>query len=281
MNGGCLVRRSGEFGGDCPSFHKLNFAVEAGPYTIMKLSTRAHCYTVFFCLLCMGLRAQHLSGDAIADSAYGDALRSYHSYLAPEAALYKGPQYLIYSPLMKSGHPYFSDSIRTGTVRYGGIVFSDQRLLYDEVYGQVVISDPLGIFKIALLSERVDSFTVEDHSFIRMTDSLNPSAPAVGFYEQLYRGRISLLKREKKTILEDASSVEEGVRNYIVTAVSYYIRKGKSYYSVNTMAGLMAATKDRDREAKRFIRSHKLSMRKNKENTLIQVAAWYDGLNHQ
>jgi hypothetical protein len=247
----------------------------------MKLSTGAYCFSILFCLLCMGLKAQHLSGDAIADSAYGDALKNYHSYLAPEPALYRGPQYLPYHYLLKSGHPYFSDSVRTGTIRYAGIVYSDQRLLYDEVYGQVVITDPYGAFKIGLLSERIDSFTIEDHSFIRMTDSLNPSAPAVGFYEQLYRGRISLLKREKKTIQEDASLVDEGVRKYIVSGVSYYIRNGKTWYPVNTARGLMAATKDRGREVKRFIRSHKLSMRRDKENTLIQVAAWYDGLNHQ
>ncbi|WP_431210921.1 hypothetical protein ACQ86N_33975 [Puia sp. P3] len=229
----------------------------------------------------MGVKAQHFSGDAIADSALGEALRNYHSYLAPEPALFRGPEYLIYTYLLKTGHPYFSDSVRTGTIRYAGIVYHDQRILYDEVYGQVVITDPYGAFKISLLSERIDSFTIEDHSFIRMTDSLNPSAPAVGFYEQLYRGRISLLKREKKAILEDASLVEEGVRKYIATAVSYYILKGKTYHPVNTKAGLAAAMKDRSREMKKFIRSHRLSMRKDKENTLIQVTAWYDGLNNQ
>ncbi|MBS1601050.1 MAG: hypothetical protein JST42_00180 [Bacteroidetes bacterium] len=247
----------------------------------MKLLTGAYCLSILFCLLCTGLKAQHLSGDAIADSAYGVALKYYHSYLAPEPALFRGPEYLVYSHLLKSGHPYFSDSVRTGTIRYAGIVYRDQRLLFDEVYGQVVIGDPYGGFRIALLSERIDSFTVEDHSFIRMTDSLNPSAPAVGFYEQLYRGRISLLKREKKVMLEDASIVEEGVRRYIATTVSYYIRNGRTYYAVNTTRGLMAAMKDRGREVKRFIRSHRLSMRKDKENTLIQVAAWYGGLNHQ
>lgn len=281
MNEGCSGRRKKELGGDCGSFHILNLAILAGPYTVMKLSTRASCFSILFCLLCMGVKAQHWSGDAIADSAYGDALKNYHAYLAPEPGLFRGPEYLIYSYLLKSGHPYFSDSVRTGTIRYGGIVYGDQHLLYDEVYGKVVITDPYGAFKIGLLSERIDSFTVEDHSFVRMTDSLNPSAPAVGFYEQLYRGGISLLKREKKVILEDATLVEEGVRKYIATSVSYYILKGKTYYSVNTTRGLLAATKDRGREVKRFIRSHRLSMRKDKENTLIQVAAWYDGPTHQ
>lgn len=229
----------------------------------------------------MGLRAQRPSGDPVADTAYADALMKYHSYLNPEPALYRGPEYQNYIRLLKEGHPYFgSDSMQTGTIRYGGVVFSDRRLYYDLVYDEVVIDDPYKIYKIALLSERIDSFTVGNHRFIRLTDSLNRSMPAVGFYEQLQEGRAILLKKEKKVINEELT-LEEGVTRYIVSMVSYYLRKGNTYYPVNNTASLLAAMKDRAREAKRFIRTNRLSMRKDKENTLQRVIAWYNGLNLQ
>jgi hypothetical protein len=49
---------------------------------------------------------------------------------------------------------------------------------------------------------------------------------------------------------------------------------------VNNARSLSHALKDRSRDLKKFIRSHKLSMRKQREFTLIKVAAWYDNLAH-
>jgi hypothetical protein len=235
--------------------------------------------------MCIGLslrtQAQPAARDtSIGGSAYGFALRQYHDYLDPEPNLYRGGQYAEYGFLLKEGHPFFGeDRLRKGTVVYNGILYENVSLLYDEILDQPVIPDPLKAFKIALISPQVGSFTIEDHSFIRLSDSLNRSQPANGFYEQLYKGHVSLLKRERKTIQEDLSNPAEGIRRFIDVHVSYYHRRGDEYYPVNNKGSLLYALKDKSREARKFMRQNHLNVRKDKENTLVKVVAWYDGLN--
>jgi hypothetical protein len=235
--------------------------------------------------MCIGLnlrtQAQPAARDtSIGPSAYGLALRQYHDYLDPEPNLYRGGQYAEYSFLLKEGHPFFGeDRWRKGTAMYNGILYENVSLLYDEVLDMLVMPDPLKVFKIILIPSEVGSFTIEDHSFVRLSDSLNPSQPGNGFYEQLYKGHISLLKREKKTIQEDVSNPAEGIRRYIEVHVSYYLKRGNEYYSVNNKGSLLYALKDKNREAKKFIRQNHLNVRKDKENALVKVVTWYDGLN--
>src|ERR1700722_19719329 len=153
----------------------------------MRLLFKTTCTFLFICIvLCLKIQAQPSPQDtSINDSAYGLALRQYHAYLDPEPNLYRGGQYAEYSFLLKEGHPFFGeDRLRKGTVVYNGIWYENVSLLYDEVLDQPVMPDPLKVFKIALITSQVDGFTIEDHSFIRLSDSLNRSQPANGFYEQ-------------------------------------------------------------------------------------------------
>jgi hypothetical protein len=216
----------------------------------------------------------------ISDSAYGLALRQYHTWLDPEPNLYRGGQYAEYGFLLKEGHPFFGeDRFHNGTVTYNGILYENVLLLFDEVLDVLVIPDPLKVFKISLIPAQVSAFTIGDHSFVRLSDSLNRSQPANGFYEQLYKGHVSLLKRERKTIQEDVSNPAEGIQRLIEVHVSYYFERGGEYYPVNNKGSLLYALKDKSREASKFMRHNHLKVRKNKENTLVKVVAWYDGLN--
>lgn len=238
-----------------------------------------------FPLICIVLILKTQGQSALQDSsingrAYGLALKQYHSYLDPEPNLYRGGQYAEYAFMLKEGHPYFGEErLRKGTVVYNGILYDNVLLLYDEVKDLLVIPDPLKVFKISLISYQVDSFTIEDHSFVRLNDSLNRSQPENGYYEQLYKGHVSLLKRERKIVQEDISNLAEGVRRFIEVHVSYYVKRGNEYYPVNNKSSLLYALKDKNKEARKFIRQNHLNLRKDKENTLVKVVTWYNGLN--
>jgi hypothetical protein len=237
---------------------------------------------LFICIvLSLTTQAQSVARDTSIDgSAYDLALKQYHAYLDPEPNLYRGSQYAEYGFLLKEGHPFFGeDRLRNGTVIYHGILYENVSLLFDEVLDLLVMPDPFKVFKISLINYEVDGFTIEDHSFVRLSDSLNHSQPGNGFYEQLYKGHISILKREKKTIQDDISNPAEGVRRLIYAQITYYLKRGNEYYSVNNKSSLLYAMKDKAREARKFMRQNHLNFRKDKENTLVKVAAWSDGLN--
>jgi hypothetical protein len=243
---------------------------------------KTSCAFLLICIvLCLRIQAQPVAQDtAMKDSAYGLALQQYHAWLDPEPNLYRGGQYAEYAFMLKEGHPYFGeDRLRNGTVVYNGILYAHVMLLYDEVKDWVILPDPAKVFKIVLIPYEVSSFTIEDHSFVGLRDSLNRSQPANGFYEQLYNGHISLLKKETKLVQEDISNLAEGVRRFIEVHVAYYVKRGNEYYPVNNKGSLLDALKDKNKEAKKFIRQNHLNFRKDKENALVKVVAWYDGLN--
>lgn len=232
---------------------------------------------LLLCCLYSSIQAQSTGKDSlITHDDYSTALEVYHHYLAPETRLYRGSQYAEYAYTLKDGHPYFDDGhLQKGTVFYDGILYENLMLLYDLVKEQVIINDAYDNYKLFLINDQLDRFTIQHHLFIHLRDSLTPSAPRRGFYEQLYEDRITLLKKERKLIREDLSSGK--VENFIDYSVFYYLKKGSVYYAVNNRQSLLNALNDRHKEIKKFIRKNGLSMRHDKENTLLRVAAWYDG----
>jgi len=246
----------------------------------MQLESKTICFLLLLCALsALGVDAQTSpKDDPMFDSASAIALRQYHSYVNPETQLYRGQQYVEYAYQIKTGHPYFEDSLIEGSLLYNGVLYRNVPLLYDVVIDQVVIKDPYSIWRIGLDRLHLDSFTVEDHRFIRLADSLNPTAPRNGFYEQLYRGRVRLLKRTSKTVQVEVPFAGQGFEKYTLTSISYYLKMGERYYPVNNERSLLSALKDKRGPAKKFMRSNHLRMRKDKQNTLLKVITWYDGL---
>lgn len=230
-----------------------------------------------------GIRAQSQfsQNDSVIESAaYNNAVNQYHAYLKPEPGLFRGKRYHEYAFQLMEGQPYFGDGKgHKGTALYDSVLYKDLMLWYDMVKDQVIIPSPFGAYKLYLINNKIECFTIEDHSFVRLSDSLNPTAPRNGFYEQLYKGRISLLKKNKKVLRDNLEL--SGVRQYIDSSLSYYIKKGDTYYSVHNKKSLSYALKDRSKELNKFIRQNKLSIRKDLEISLIKVSVWYDALTHQ
>jgi hypothetical protein len=233
-------------------------------------------------LIAPGIQGQPAARDSVAgEEGYSEAVSQYHTYLTPEANLFRGPEYVAYDRQLRDGHPYYGEnSRRMGSVYYNGIFYPRMLLLYDLVQDLVIINDPHNYFTIGLIGPLVDSFSLEAHFFLRLSDSLNPTAPRNGFYERLYQGRIIVLKKEKKRIEKDLSSGQY-VQLYVPPAdSSYYLKIGNTYYSVNNNKSLLYALKDKKKEARKFMRSNHLSMRNDRENTLLKVSAWYDTPDH-
>jgi hypothetical protein len=248
----------------------------------MKLRTKAfwliHLVCAFFTL---PGQAQSPVYDSLIQTSYDSAVSQYHAYMVPETHLFRGDEYVTYVQLLKEGYPYFGENRkRVGMVAYDKIIYKDVYLYYDLVTGQVVMNDLYNVFKIALIGPLIDSFSIENHFFIHLLDSLNPTAPRNGFYERLYNGHIELLKKEKKQIEEDLYTTDHVLKFIHGADSSYYLRIGSVYHAVNNNKSLQNVLNDKKKDLRKFIRAQHLSMRKDRENTLIKVTAWYDSLPH-
>ena len=245
-------------------------------------SARYFFFLLVSALTALRMEAQSsLKDNPISDSAYQVALRQYHTYIAPEVGLYRGTQYIDYDYTVQKGQPFFGpDSIRYGSVSYGGVSFDQVHMLYDLVRDQLVVLDPYNIYKISLFMDQVDSFTLDGQPFTRIRDTLAPYFLRASYSEPIYRGRLVLVKRERKFLQENLMLTPDNIRFFIDGSISYYIKKDGIYHAVNTKKELFDLLKDRRSEMKRLIRRSKLNWHRDKEQLLQSVAAWYDGANH-
>ncbi len=235
---------------------------------------------LLFSLYSIKILAQFSSSDSsLYQKSVSNAVGLYFASIGDQSGLLNGNQYVAYSFSFKEGgHPFFSkDSLATGSIVYNNVLYSDVQLLYDEVGDFLVFADR--IRRIKLLTERVTAFTLYNTNFIRIEkDSLNPMLISTGFYSLLYDGKITLLKKEIKAISEETVSATDGIVRFIRVKKYYYIKKNNNYYQVKRKKDLSEIFKDNKKEVQQFIKNNKLSFKKDRDNLLIKVSAFYDQL---
>lgn len=210
--------------------------------------------------------------------AVHQAVSSYHHYIDKQSRLYNGIEYVGYSPKIE-GIPYFQENTwQRGSIVYDGIAYDTVQMMYDIVKDRVVILHFNNFFRVALFSEKVTSFSLLGHHFIRIErDSLGKSPLATGFYDQLYTGPTSMLVRRTKFIEE---TVKETVERKFLEQDYYYLYKNGSYHIIRTQKGLFALLKEHAREIRQHLKKKKLKFRKDKENSILQAAIYNDSLNN-
>ncbi len=65
---------------------------------------------------------------------------------------------------------------------------------------QLVILNATKEFEIAIINNLVSEFKINNHSFIKITDSVHEYNPGLGFYELLYNGNASVLAKYYKEL---------------------------------------------------------------------------------
>lgn len=227
--------------------------------------------------------AQALSSDTSSYSvAVQNAINSYHTSLFPEPNLYNGSEYVDYAYTINEGIPFFiSPDFVTGTVTYNNILYNNVPLMYDLVKEEVVIRDAYGRNKITLHNERISDFTLLNHHFVKLTaDTLNSSVIRTGFYDLLYNGRTGVYKKQVKKILESIT-ISQGLRRTIDEQVAYFIRKDNKFYEVSGKKSVLRILKDKKKNIQQFIKKNRLNLRKQKDYSLTEIAAYYDELTNR
>jgi hypothetical protein len=230
-------------------------------------------------LACCAALAQDSATDSnFTAAAITHAVSSYHHYIDKQSRLYNGIEYFGHSPKIE-GIPYFQENTwQTGSIVYDGIRYDTVQMMYDLVKDRLVILHFNGFFRIALFSEKVKSFTLMDHHFVRIErDSLGHSPLVTGFYDQLYTGPTTVLARRSKFIEE---TVKEQLERKFTPQDQFYVYKGGSYHIIRTKSALLSLLKDHAKEVKQYLRKMKLTFRKDKENAILQAAIHYDSLNN-
>jgi len=206
-----------------------------------------------------------------------NAVEIYHQKIKNASGLYNGPEYEGYPFPFEEGSPWFAvnDSV-PGSVEYDGVLYQGIFMKYDELKDVIVIWKDNDA--IRLPGEKVSHFKLLDHSFTRIIkDNKGKNLVATGFYEQLYTGKIIVLKKTIKTIRE-RTDITDGILRTIDQKTYFYLQTARGYIPVNSKADLSEALQDHKNEIREFIDSNNLNFKKGPAGFLVKVAAYYDTL---
>lgn len=199
----------------------------------------------------------------------------YFDQVGDQSRLFNGSLYPGFDLTFQNGNAYFlTDKATKGSVVYDNIPYPNLFIFYEDYRQYLVVMDQA--YQLKLVNERVSSFTLAGHHFIYMfLDSLDKGLPSEGFYELLYSGKSKLLKYTTKKVRE-ILTVSEGLRRYMDETNDYYIWRLNSYVPVNSKRELLKIMYDHKKDIQRFIRKNDLDLKNDKDNALIQVAAYFD-----
>jgi hypothetical protein len=209
-------------------------------------------------------------------TAHSHTLEVYYNQLEDQSRLYNGSLYEGFNYTFREGSPYFLGNRATsiGSVEYDSMSFINVSLIYED-YRQKLVAVNQG-FRLQLINERVNSFTISGHYFVRVFPVPQyKGLPDNGFYELIYSGRSGVMKWTKKNMQEVISTADGSVW-YVYESDSYFIHTGNTWVYIRTKKDLLNILGDKRKEVQQFIKKNKLNYKKDKENTLSEVLGYYD-----
>jgi hypothetical protein len=193
---------------------------------------------------------------------------------AADAGLYNGTIYTGYDHHAQ-GYPFFlSDSLLIGSVYYAGVLYPDISLSYDMVQQIVIMQDKQKGFRFQLNTEQIRYFTLAGHRIIRLIpDSTAANAPAPGFYEQLYKGKATVLARHEKTV-KDIGKADENLSRYRQYD-TWYLEVNDHYYLIRNDRSLTAAFGAEGSRVRDLLRKNHIRFKKDPGVALAKAAEFY------
>jgi len=233
---------------------------------------------LFFLILSKMTDAQGLSNDSLKN--YPDltyAVHLYYTSAGENAHLYNGYEYMTPDRRIK-GDPYFlTEILMPANISYDGTHYQNIPAIYDMERDLVVINRLNQNFKISLISEKLDSFSLQNHTFIRVDrDSVHGVELMTGFYDKLYGGKSTVLVKRRKVVLDipEYNSFRVEYREQDV----YYVKFAGHYVVVNNKSSVLKLFRTKKSEIKSFLRKNKLKFKSDFGKTLVAASAYYDQL---
>jgi len=234
---------------------------------------------VFFIGYCLALPACALSQSSPADSAFlqqaiANISLTYKKETAENLHLYNGSEYMRHGHGVK-GFPFFqSAGMLKGDVFYDGNLYHDISMQYDLEEDNLVINDYSGNVFIRLVKEKVQYFIIDGHTFVPL--AAGGGLPLGGFYGLLQRGAVNAyVKKQKKMALSVNASDNDA--SYL-TLNTYYIEKQAVYFVVTGERAVLSLLNDKKDVLKKYIRSAKLSFKKDPDQFIARVTGYYNQL---
>jgi hypothetical protein len=199
----------------------------------------------------------------------------YNKSIRGQSRLYNGTEYRDYLS-RNDEHPYFGiDDWQYGIIYYDDEYYDSVAMFYDLSRDKVITEHLLSGGKIELIAEKISTFTLGDHAFVRLHK--DPAAIiSEGFYERLYNGSTKVFVRRTKTLLSQASantivySFEE--RNRV------FIHKDGAYHPVRSKKSVLRVFPDNKPQLRAMLKEKNIRFKANRERAITMMAEKYDSI---
>jgi hypothetical protein len=226
-------------------------------------------------------RGQGTAADAELAASVEALQQQYARTFVGHPQLINGPEYGDYTLQyhQRLGHQFFlAPAMQPGTVHYNGHYFNNLRLSYDVVFDQVVLRQPTSPLTLRLINEKVRSFSIGDHRFVRLiADSSAGDVIRTGYYEVLAEGRAQVLAKRAKRMAPQVTGRFIDVEFTPVDRL--LLQKGGTYYAIGKKGAVLRLLADRSKEVQRYVQDQKLRFNKRRfEASVVQLARYYNSL---
>lgn len=192
--------------------------------------------------------------------------------------LYNGTEFTDLFLNTDGTYRYFNGYDYTpGTVAYNGQYYVNVLLKYDLLDDNLLTrsNDNLSIFNVKLIPEFVDSFSIYNRNFVRLTDiDLNISGN--GFFEAAYLGN-DLELYIKHTKKKKDKALNSGIQ-YRFSDDNFYIVKTNGKYSiVDSSKDLRELIPEKDKEIRDFYKSYRALNKSNPDVFMVKLLKYLDG----
>ncbi|GAB3515719.1 hypothetical protein [Emticicia fontis] len=200
--------------------------------------------------------------------AYGTA----NAQIAVSSDILGGTPMTGQSYVNVKGSPYLLENWEKGSITTAsGKKYENLDLKFDQVINQVIFQDIDGSMKA--FSQPIAAFTIgkdlNAHEFYRGPDGI--------FYEKLAEGKITLWKKNHKTIIDEKPYGSATVQRNVLNNNTYYTGELVQLVKIkNDKKSVLELLADKAADVEAFIKKEKLNTKT--ENDLVRVLMYYNGL---
>lgn len=235
---------------------------------------RQPIYAILLSISTLSASAQVPAPDSSSlTGAVSYATRLYTEAFGRNTHLLNGSEYVAYGGEGYAGHPFFgSDAPKEGSLFYDGFFYPRIELLYDIKLDQLIVQPPGARGPISLASPRVRQFELYHRTFVYLAAAAAPPAGA-GFYDLLQDGKVRLLAKRRKTLLE--TTTKTGKEGQFTQHDELFVQEGASFHPVSSakqIPDLLPAQRDALRQ---YARRHQSDT---PESAIIALVGYYNSL---
>lgn len=173
------------------------------------------------------------------------------------AAIFRGPEAVKY-PFMYQGTPYiYSEMFSQGSLVYNGVKYEGVELNLNAHRGELHLRIPTSGIVLELDKELVEGFVIGTHRFEMFAGARATDGLPQGFYELLYTGSDTLIKKNRKVYTERLQTSAKGFFRHFEPASQYYLIKDGKVFQISWNRDFAGVYRENKKAIKSFIRRNR------------------------